>query len=515
MLGLWGILLSISDQTPRAEKVLRSGAKADKPDVELVAEATAETDDLLTQSLPPDAIPGERTLHFSSQEDYSRFLKALSEAGLSPLDSIDLLLAARVSDDALSQLDPTRYGGQKHLTYRIEQPLPPVELDSELLGQLRAFNATARAVVGGDFESDGAGVLVAVLDSGLAKHPYFDDVIINSLDLTNKGISGAGSEHGTGVASIIAGKEGVAPLAELLVIRVLDDQGVGSSFDLAAGIIHAVDQGAQLINLSLGLDQDIQILREAVLYAQAQGVVLVAAAGNDGYNRLPYPAAYDQVLAVTATDARYRQAVFPNQSKAIDFAAPGVGVLAAGDDESTQSFSGTSAATPFVTGTLAALLSADPTLGSQQAVELMKRYLDDAGAAGVDSVYGGGLLNWDRLRERTTKDIVDIALADIFLQTNAQPGTTMPVEVTVQNRGTFWTSAAELSVLVGDSAPQEFVVGTLAPGQTTTRKVYVQVPSLYSDEALQIAARVLTEDKTDDIRPDNNMKAVFFRPKLQ
>ena len=136
----------------------------------------------------------------------------------------------------------------------------------------------------------------------------------------------------------------------------------------------------------------------------------------------------------------------------------------------------------------------------------------DAGAAGADSIYGGGLLNWDRLRERTTKDVNDLALADIYLQADALPGTTMPVEVTVQNRGTAWMAVAELTVLVGKSAPQAFTVGTLAPGQTTTRKIHVQVPTLKSGELLQIAAQVLTEDTSGDVRPENNAKAVFFRP---
>lgn len=461
---------------------------------------------------PSGAIPGERIIHFSNREDYLSYLKTLSESGLSPKGTIDALLAIRVSDTVLSQLNPAIYGGQEHFSYQIEQPLPPAELNPELLSELRAFDASAGAIIGGEFEGDGSGVLVGILDSGIEDHAYFDGLNIDSVDLTGRGISGAGSGHGAAVASIIAGKEGIAPAADLLVIRVLDDQGVGSSFDLANGIIHAVDQGAQVINLSLGLYQDTQTLRDAVRYAQAQGVILVAAAGNDGYSQLPYPAAYPQVLSVTAVDGRGRQAVFPNQSEAIDFAAPGVGISAVGEDANKQLFSGTSAAAPFVTGTLAALLSADSTLTAQQAVELLGRYLDDAGAAGTDPIYGGGLLNWDRLRERATKDVNDLALADIYLQAGVLPGTTMPVEVTVQNRGTAWMPVAELTVLVGESAPQKFTVGTLAPGQTTTRKIHVQVPTLQSGEMLQIAARVLTEDVFGDVRPENNAKAVFFRP---
>jgi subtilisin family serine protease len=463
-------------------------------------------------ALPTNAVPGERVIHFSNREEYLRYLKELSDSGLSPLSTIDSLLAIRVSEDVLSQLNPTIYGGQERFSYQIERPLPPVDLNPELLAQLRAFGASPRAIVGGLVEGDGSGVMVAILDSGIEANSYFDEVNIDSIDLTSSGISGSGSGHGTAVASIVAGREGIAPAADLLVVRVLDDQGIGSSFDVAEGIVRAVDLGAQFINLSLGVYQDTQVLREAVLYAQSQGVVLVAAAGNDGYGRLPYPAAYPQVLSVTAVDGLQRQAVFPNQSKAIDFAAPGVGILAAGEEAGTQLFSGTSAAAPFVTGTLVALLSADSTLSPQKAVKLLERYLDDAGAAGLDPTYGGGLLNWDRLRERTTTDVSDVALASIYLQPDAQPGTTMPIEVTVQNRGTRWLTAAELTILVGEAEPLEFTVGTLAPGQTTTRKVHTQVPTMQSGETLQIAARVLAEDASGDVRPDNNVKAVFFKP---
>ena len=513
ILVFWGVFWWTSNRKETTEPSVRTDTEVSRLNVESIARPSHEVNDL-TISFPANAIPGVRTIHFSNREDYLRYLKTLPEYGLSPLGTIDSLLAICVSEDVLSQLNPAMYGGQEEFSYQIEQPLPPTELNPELLAQLRSFGASAHTIVGGEFEGDGSGVLVAVVDSGIGAHPYFDEITVQSMDLTGRGISSSGSEHGTSVASIITGLEGIAPAADLLVIRVLDDQGVGSSFDLAAGIVHAVDQGAQVINLSLGLYQDVRVLREAVAKAQAQGVLLVAAAGNDGYGQLPFPAAYPEVLAVTAVDGLGRQAVFPNKSEGIDFAAPGIGILAAGDDESTQLFSGTSAAAPFVTGTLAALLSADTNLGSQDAVALLKRYLDDVGAAGPDSVYGDGSLNWDRLRERATNDVVDVALADIYLQADAQPGTTMPVEVTVQNRGTRWMSAGELKIQVGKSAPLGFTVGTLAPGQTTTRKIHVQVPMPQSDKVLQIAAQVLTEEKTDDIRPENNVKIVSFKPLL-
>jgi hypothetical protein len=464
---------------------------------------------------PADAIPGEMVMHFTSRKNYMAYLKMLSDAGLAPIGQIDELLVVRVGKDAMSGPNPGLYGGQGSFSYRVERPLPPVEVAPELYAQLRVFGASARTVVGGPVEGDGSGVLVGILDSGIEAHSQFDDVYIVHIDLAGGGVAGPGATHGTAVASIISGSEGIAPAAELFVVRVLDDEGLGNSFHVAEGIVQAVDLGVDVLNMSLGVYQDTQLLREAVRYAADHHVIMVAAAGNDGYTRMPYPAAYSEVLSVTAVDGVGRQALFPNQSDKIDFAAPGVGVLTAKEDEGTMLFSGTSAAAPFVSGTLAAILSADSNRSSKEVVDLMQRYLDDAGAPGTDPVYGAGVVNWDRLRERDTAAILDVAVADIYLPPNAQPGTTMPVEVIVQNRGTSWLTTSTLSVIVGESDPVDFTIGTLGPGKTTTRKVYTQVPSIDSEDSLDIAAQVLPEEPMDDVRFENNTKAVFFKPVQQ
>jgi hypothetical protein len=463
-------------------------------------------------AFPEDAIPGEMIMHFSSRKDYLNYLKILTNAGHAPLGQIDELLVVRIGKDAMSGPNPGFFGGQGSFSYRVERPLPPVEVAPELYAQLRVFGESARSIVGGPVEGDGSGVLVGILDSGIKTHPQFDDVYIVHIDLAGGGVAGPGAEHGTAVASIIAGSEGIAPNAELFVVRVLDDEGMGNSFHVAEGIVQAVDLGVDVLNMSLGVYQDTQLLREAIRYAHAHDVILVAAAGNDGYTQMPYPAAYPQVLSVTAVDGVGRQALFPNQSDKIDFAAPGVGVVTANEDEGTMLFSGTSAAAPFVSGTLAAILSSDTARTTKEVVDLIKRHLDDAGAVGADPVYGGGLVNWDRLRERGTAAIEDVALAEIYLQPDALPGTTMPVEVIVQNRGTSWLTTSTLTVLVGESEPVDFTIGTLGPGQTTTRKVYTQVPSIDSTESLEIAAQVVTNEPMNDVRLENNTKAVFFRP---
>ena len=462
-------------------------------------------------AFPSKAIPGELVVHFDNRKDYLAYLEALTHADIAPLGQIDELLVVRIPESAFLRTNFGQFGARSSYSYPIECPLPPAEIDPDALASLSAYGLSASAITGGFSAGEGEGVNVAILDSGIQAHSQFDEVCIVPIDLAGGGVAGRGAAHGTSVASIITGSEGIAPAAELFVVRVLDNEGLGNSYDVAQGIVQAVDYGVQIINMSLGVYQDSPLLRQAVKYANDRGVIMVAAAGNDGYNRMPYPAAYSEVLAVTAVDANGQHALFPNQSEEIDFAAPGVGILTAKEEEGTTLFSGTSAAAPFVSGTLASLISGAAVLPPKQAVEILKRYLNDQGAPSADPIYGAGLVDWDRLRERATPNLLDVALADIYLQPDAQPGTTMPIEVTVQNRGTNWFSDAQLEVFIGEAEPVNFVLGSLGPGQTTSRKVFIQIPMLDSDETLSLAARVMPLKLEDDVRLNNNLKAVTFR----
>ncbi|PXA03955.1 hypothetical protein DDZ13_09970 [Coraliomargarita sinensis] len=510
--GMLGVYLALQQLEPSSGADDEQGATSEQVFFDFPEVKTDSVQDVLPE-LPPEAVPGEYVIHFGSRRDYLAYIAALMEAGHKPLGQIDELLAVRIPDDALLSVNFGRYGARASYSHRVKQPLPPVEIDPVALAGLRGYGASARSIVKGLPQGDGSGVIVAILDSGIKAHPQFDDVYIVNIDLAGGGVAGPGAAHGTSVASIIAGKEGIAPNAELFVVRVLDDEGQGNSYHVAEGIVQAVDMGVKVINMSLGVYEDSLLMRQAVKYASDRGVLLVAAAGNDGYDRMPFPAAYDQVLSVTALDAKGSQAVFPNQSQKIDFAAPGIGIRTAKEDEGTILFSGTSAAAPFVSGTLASLMSGEEAMSGDEAVKLLRRYLNDAGAPGPDPVYGAGLLDWDRLRERATPGILDIALAGIHLSADAQPGTNMPVEVTVQNRGTKWFNEAQLEVLINDSEPMSFTIGTLGPGQTTTRKVYAQLPSIDSEQTLDLAARVLPEDLNEDVRLENNLKAIQYRPR--
>src|SRR5690606_29587985 len=139
--------------------------------------------------------------------------------------------------------------------------------------------------------------------------------------------------HGTHVAGIIAalpnnetGVAGIAPGVSLLNVKALNADGWGSAFAIAQGITYAVDQGARVINLSLGSPQDSKSIELAIKYAQSKGVLLVAAAGND-FTHTAFPANYPGVLAVGAVDDKDWLAKFSNHDEKISVVAPGVDIM--------------------------------------------------------------------------------------------------------------------------------------------------------------------------------------------
>ena len=185
--------------------------------------------------------------------------------------------------------------------------------------------------------------------------------------------------HGTHVAGTIAaatnngvGVSGVAWSASLMPVRVLARlvriadgyvSGSGTAVDIAAGIRWAVDHGAHIINMSLGGSQDTFVERDAVAYAIAQGVLVVAAMGNANSNLPSYPAAYPNVVAVGAIDANESRAGFSNFGPHIDVAAPGVNIRSTYWDNTYTNLSGTSMATPHVAGVAVLVRSCNPALG--------------------------------------------------------------------------------------------------------------------------------------------------------
>lgn len=205
---------------------------------------------------------------------------------------------------------------------------------------------------------------IAVLDTGVDyTHPDLDGKVIRGYDFVQRDNTPQDQNgHGTHVAGIAAaetnnatGIAGMAPNTKILAVRVLDANGSGSLANIADGIIYAADAGAEVINLSLGCDCSTTTLQNAVNYAWNRGVVLVAAAGNDGVNTTFEPASYANVIAVGATDSSNRKASFSNWGTWVDVMAPGVDIVSTYPGNRYVYLSGTSMASPYVAGQAALL----------------------------------------------------------------------------------------------------------------------------------------------------------------
>lgn len=212
--------------------------------------------------------------------------------------------------------------------------------------------------------------------------------------------------HGTHVSGIIAaannsiGVVGVGPQIDLYAIKVLDRNGSGYLSDVIEGIDWAIANHMQVINMSLGAVSNVQSFHDAVARANAAGIVQVAAAGNDGL-AVNYPAAYPEVIAVSATDSADAITSWSSRGPEVDLAAPGLNIYSTYKGGIYKTLSGTSMATPHVTGTAALVLTqtakCDTDLsGSCSPAEVQNRLqatATDLGIAGPDGLYGYGLVN--------------------------------------------------------------------------------------------------------------------------
>ncbi len=261
-----------------------------------------------------------------------------------------------------------------------------------------------------------AGTIIAILDTGVDKtHPDLAGKVLDGYDFANDDNDADDDVwHGTHVAGIAAagtnntvGTAGVAWNCRILPVKVTDGNGDGYYSWIIDGIIYAADHGAAVINISLGGSVDDPLLKQACQYAHDKGVVIAAAAGNDGTLGVLYPAAYDgEVLAVAASDYNDAITSFSSYGPEVDVAAPGMWVLAAapqwyvGDGYLPYLFgTGTSMASPHVAGMAALLKSAKPDLGPDDLMKLIRYTADDINKTtypGRDDHAGYGRINMAR-----------------------------------------------------------------------------------------------------------------------
>lgn len=255
--------------------------------------------------------------------------------------------------------------------------------------------------------STAAGVSLAVVDTGIdLDHKDLQANIAWGVNTINP-VKSANDDngHGTHVAGTAGaikntiGVVGAAPQVKLYAVKVLGRNGTGWLSDLIEGLTWCIDNGMQVVNMSLGSSSDNTSFHQAITAVYNAGILQVAAAGNngDGYGtgtgEVTYPAAYPELIAVTATDSSDNFAVFSSFGSEVDLAAPGVEVYSTWNDGRYRTLSGASMAAPHVAGAAALRLALYPGESPDQIKAVLENSAQDLGAAGWDPYFGAGLVN--------------------------------------------------------------------------------------------------------------------------
>ena len=254
--------------------------------------------------------------------------------------------------------------------------------------------------------SQGAGVTVAVIDTGVADHPDLAGNVLDGIDTVAGGKGngrGDNSGHGTGMAGIIAahghgtgsrdGALGIAPKAKILPIRVATATLEPVDKPIAEGIRWAMAHGAKIINMSIDRG-DIETLR-AVNEARAAGVLIFAAAGNttDNDTAVSSPARYPWAVAVAGIDQKGNHAPTSVVGTEVEIAAPSVKIVSTNKGNIWRNGTGTSDATAIASGVAALVWSKYPDLSAQEVLHRIEATATDKGAAGRDPQYGFGVID--------------------------------------------------------------------------------------------------------------------------
>ena len=501
----------------------KSATVAAKP---AAAPATAAADPVtkaLLATLPQlltrrDTRAKEAVLAFKDDATYRRFLDRAQKAGLAILGQLDGLRTVRVRYEKFAALEGDLLANAADYAavsanYTMGIPQPPAKEDRAALN-LVSFGNRALDFLGaaGDRSAWGRGTTIAVLDTGIMPDATFGDGRVRYLDLGFGTAAGNGADdgHGTAVASLIAGAAndapGVAPGATLLSIRVTDAAGTSDIFTISQAIVAATDAGAKIINISLGGYATNATLDAAISYATNRGALIVAAAGNDQAAQLTWPAADARVISVGAVDAAGQQVTFSNSGPQLSLTAPGYGVQTAWLAGQRALVDGTSVSAPLVAGSIAAVISQNPSLSPQDAAQVLMQTASDAGAPGDDPDFGHGILNVASAMNRDNPGYADTAIASHYYDAASQQ-----MDFVVQNRGgaTVAGMTMTLTITAGTgltgSSNASFIIPLLAPGET-------HVVSLPVDERTLAAGSITftTELKNplgvNDAVPSNNRR---------
>lgn len=293
--------------------------------------------------------------------------------------------------DAITRLEASAavVNAQPNYLYRLQQ--------SDGDGKLSQFGNEKVDLGDAHARTRGRDIRIAIIDTAIdATHPEFSGATLASFDVADD--VGNVDPHGTSIAGILAADAkltGVAPEAEILGIAAFhkDASGAfsGNTWTILEATNVAHEHDAHILNMSFAGPPD-PLLARAMDGARKRDIIPVAAAGNDGPGAAPlYPAAYETVIAVTATDAGDAVYARANTGDHVDLAAPGVDLLVLGTSSGYRTSSGTSMATAYVSGIAALALSANPGAGYTAVRAMLENSATDLGAQGRDRVFGAGL----------------------------------------------------------------------------------------------------------------------------
>jgi len=314
-------------------------------------------------------------------------------------------------------------------------------------------------------------LLVAVIDTGVdwSQPDLAANYVALGYDWVNNDTNPMDDNgHGTHCAGIIAAgldnAVGIAGLAKVRIMaeKALDSKGYGYENNLANAIIHAVNRGAKILSNSWGGYEDSALIHDAIKYAYEKGVLIVAAAGNDAWDMKLFPAGYDEVIAVTATNASDNPASFTNFGNWVELAAPGVNIYSTVCNNGYAYMSGTSMACPHVSGVAALIWSQFPN-ATRDWVRFWLRYTsDDLGGPGFDVYYGYGRVNAERAVSEPPNH--DLLMSDLEVPRYIEPGSVGKINSTIFNLGKSNETNIDVQLLVNGSIVDSVQVDFLASG---------------------------------------------------
>jgi thermitase len=318
--------------------------------------------------------------------------------------------------------------------------------------------------------------LVAIVDTGVDyDHPDLaQNYVALGYDWVNNDTDPMDDNgHGTHCAGIIAAGldngVGVAGVAQVRFFaeKGFDQYGSGWSDDLANAICHAVNQGAKIISCSWGSSESSELIHAAMRYAYEHGVLVIASAGNDAWDLKSYPAAYEEVVAVAATDGSDSPTGFTNYGDWIKLSAPGDYIFSTVPNSGYSYMSGTSMSAPYVAGVAALVWSQFPNMTRDQVLEQLFKTSDDLGPTGFDVHYGYGRVNARRAVQEALPKIDVLILgckkrATIY----CRPGIPLTVNATIFGFGTSDESNVTSQLLINGSVVDTWRADSLRSGES-------------------------------------------------